>query len=189
MLIVFGNESHYQKQYIYQSDDQEKPTISLEQVGQKLKITATDNKKMQYLTYKWNDGELTRIDVSQNQNDDQTVIETEIDVPNGNNKITITAVDDKDNRAIETRQITTVDAPGLEIWTSGTNLVMHVSDSNGLDKLSVTIDGQTQDTADQLKNKKDETVSLNLAPGKHTISVEITNIYGKKTTKSLAASI
>lgn len=71
----YGNKTYYQKQYIYESTDTTKPTIDIAKSGIKLKITASDDTEMAYMTYKWNDESETRIDATNKEKEITTNIE------------------------------------------------------------------------------------------------------------------
>ena len=102
VIDCYGNKTEYMKQYIYESTDTEKPTIEIAKVGNKLKITATDETKIAYMTYSWNDEEPERVDAKEDQ--DKEIV-AEIDVPKGESKLYVTAVDGEDNKQTRSEKI------------------------------------------------------------------------------------
>jgi len=187
----YGNKTDYMKQYIYESTDTEKPTIEIAKVGNKLKITATDNNKMKYLTYAWNDGEEQRIDAA---NDGDKEISTEIDVDKGENKLYVTAVDGEDNRQTRTETIKAALKPTFTIETEGNNVIIDAKDEVGVKKISITIDGQeySQEVDDSTiaAGKATEIKgSMPMQSGNHTIKVVVTNSSGVEAEKEMSVSI
>ena len=61
---ILGKEVRYRKEYILEDGDVIKPEISLSVTGKNVKITATDNEKMAYITYRWNEEEEIKVDVT-----------------------------------------------------------------------------------------------------------------------------
>lgn len=178
----YGNKTKYFKQYIYESTDITKPTINLSTVGNKLKIIAEDDTEMLYITYSWNDEEEIRIDVSQ---DDKKTIEKDIEVPVGQNKLTITAVDKEENKEKRTENIVGDNKPTFDIQTDGENIVVIAKDDEGISKISITVDDVTTDSGDTPINQTEVTAKLPISRGTHTITVTVTNINGLSETKTV----
>ncbi len=178
----YGNKTRYFKQYIYDSTDITKPTINLATVGSKLKITAEDETEMSYITYSWNDEDNVRIDVSK---DDKKVIEKEIEVPEGQNRLTITAVDKEENKEIRIENIIGDNKPTFDIQTDGENIIVIAKDDQGISKISITIDDVTTDSGDEPINQTEVTAKLPISSGTHTIKVTVTNINGLSETNSV----
>ncbi len=178
----YGNKTKYFKQYIYESSDVTKPTINLSAVGNKLRITAEDDTEMLYMTYSWNDEEEIRIDVSQ---DDKKTIE-EIEVPVGQNKLTITAVDKEENKEKRTENIVGDNKPTFDIQTDGENIIVIAKDDEGISKISITVDDVTTDSGDTPINQTEVTAKLPISRGPHTITVTVTNINGLSETQTVS---
>ena len=93
-------------------EDKLYPVISLEVTDQKkLKITATDETAIDFVTYRWNDGEEQRVDVSE----DEQKIEFEIEILKGKNDLIIVAVDKNSNNTTEQKSFTGVTKPDIKI--------------------------------------------------------------------------
>ena len=93
-------------------EDKLYPVISLEVTDQKkLKITATDETAIDFVTYRWNNDEEQRVDVS----DDEQKIEFEIDILKGKNDLIIVAVDQNSNNTTEQKSFTGVTKPDIKI--------------------------------------------------------------------------
>lgn len=185
VVDYYGNSTTYMKQYIYESKDSGKPTIELSKSGSKLIAKATDDTKMSYLTYAWNDDEATRVDVS----DDEKTITVEIEVPKGENKLTIVAVDAEQNRATRDETILGATKPTFTISTDGTNIIINAQDDVGIDTITVNVDGQEMSSGDNLKNQKEVVAKIPSTTGTHTISVTVKNVSGLEETKTISVSI
>lgn len=178
----YGNKTKYFKQYIYESTDITKPTINLSAVGNKLKITAEDETEILYMTYSWNDEEEIRVDVSQ---DNKKIIEEEIEVPEGQNKLTITAVDKEENKEKRTENIVGDNKPTFDIQTDGENIIVVAKDDEGVSKIEITVDDVTTDSGDTPINQTEVTAKLPISRGTHTITVTVTNLNGLSETNTV----
>ena len=179
-----GNKSYFKKQYIYESSDTGKPEINIDTVDGKLKITATDDTKISYISYKWNDGTETKIDAESNEKE----ISTEIEVESGENKLTIIAVDAEGNQAERDEKIIGDLKPELSISVQNNVLNINAKDDEGISKVSVNIDGKTSDSGETPINQKEVNATMNIEKGNHTIQVVVTNVNGLETKKELSAS-
>lgn len=179
-----GNKSYFKKQYIYESSDTGKPEINIDTVDGKLKITATDDTKISYISYKWNDGTETKIDAESNEKE----ISTEIEVESGENKLTIIAVDAEGNQAERDEKIIGDLKPEVSISVQNNVLNINAKDDEGISKVSVNIDGKTSDSGETPINQKEVNATMNIEKGNHTIQVVVTNVNGLETKKELSAS-
>ncbi len=181
----YGNKTYYQKQYIYESTDTTKPTIDIAKSGIKLKITASDDTEMAYMTYKWNDESETRIDATNKEKE----ITTNIEVKKGQNKLTITAVDSEYNKTTRTETVIGANKPTFTMSTDGKNIIVNAKDDDGVRKISITVDGVTTDSGETPLNMKEVTVQLPVTTGKHTIKVVVKNINSLEETQEITATI
>lgn len=132
-----GQEKEKSKEFI---NDKEKPIIETSIVeNAQLKITATDNFKMNYITYKWNEEEEVKIDV---ENEEDQIIETTIDVKRGKNTITITAVDSVDNVQIIDKTFNGVNEPVIDVLKKQDKLYMKISHDMGFEKIEFSVNGK-----------------------------------------------
>ena len=179
-----GNKSYFKKQYIYVSNDTGKPEINIETVDGKLKITATDDTKMAYISYRWNDNAETKIDAET----DEKEISEEIEVESGTNKLTVVAVDAEGNQAERVENIIGDLKPDVTLSVQNNVLNINAKDDEGISKILVDIDGNTTDSGDKPINQKEVNATVNIEKGNHTIQVVVTNVNGLETKKELAAS-
>ena len=180
----YGNKTEYQKQYVYESQDTQKPSIKFEIAGTKLKIIATDDQKMKYMTYQWSDEEPTRIDaVEVNQKE----IVEEIEVSRGKEKLTIIAVDGEDNKETVTKTILGAKKPTFTLETEESNLIIKAQDESNIKSVKVIIDGE-EEVANDI-NQKEIEAKIGLEAGEHNISVTVTNVDDQELTKELEVNI
>ena len=170
----FGNKKNFHKQYLYDSSDVNKPTIEIAITGTKLNIKANDDVEMDYITYSWNDDEAVRVE----KEDDPREINTNIDVPSGQNKLSIIAVDKEGNRETRTENIIGDTKPTFTLSKDGLNIILNAKDDEGISKVSMTIDGETRDSGETPINQKEISVTWEVTSGTHTISVNVVNVNG-----------
>lgn len=131
-----GQEIPYEKQYQLESN------INFEVSGNKIKITYDGNKKVSYMTYKWNDEDETTIDI------DDTSIEEEIEAIKGLNTLTVVVVDEDNNKDTKTQQIKGISKPKLEIDYDDEreHFVIRTSDDEKLKKIEFRLDQDDEQT-------------------------------------------
>ncbi len=178
-----GNKHNFHRQYIFDSTDANKPTIDIAISGTKLKITATDDVEMDYITYSWNSEEATRVDLEED-NDDKQNIETDVDVPEGQNKLTIIAVDAQGNRETRTENVIGDTKPIFDLLKDGQNLIIKAQDDQGVSRIVMDIDGEIVDSGEESIDLKEVSASIPVESGTHTIKVTVTNVNGLSDTKT-----
>lgn len=134
-----GQEIETSKSFSIEREE-EKPIIETAIVeNSKLKITATDETAMKYITYRWNDEEDIKIEV---EDEESKIIETTIDVKRGKNTITITAVDSSDNSETRDKTFNGVNEPIIEVLKKGNKLYMKMSHDMGFEKIEFSVNGK-----------------------------------------------
>ncbi len=136
-----GEESETSQDYNIE-EDTEKPKIEVdESIGDgKLKITATDeNNMIKYITYKWNDDEEVTVEA---ENENQTSLETVIDVKRGKNTLKITAINGLAKEQTLEKIFNGVNNPIIEVIRDKNTLVMKMTHDMGFKKIEFTVNGQ-----------------------------------------------
>lgn len=107
----------------------------------KLKITATDETKLDFITYRWNDEEETKVEAEES-NPKEIVLE--LDILRGVNDITIVAVDSNNNTTTETKSFTALTKPEVVVMLSadGSTLEIETTHENGISKIYYTLNGR-----------------------------------------------
>lgn len=165
---VNGISSSYESQ----TEVEEKPTITLEQVDGKIKATVTSKINIDYIMYYWDENEA---DAKQfTVNDVKT--ETLIDVLEGTHTLNVVALDTNGNKTTKQQKVIGDNKPELEVKTNGKVFRIISSDDEALAKIEYSLNsGEVQtEEINQKEYKKD----LELANGKNTLTVTVYNSNG-----------
>ncbi len=174
-----GRAVTYMKEIILDGVDILKPTIDIAQgQGSSIRITATDETQIEYITYRIDDGEEIRVNKN---NEDDTRIEYAItEIPRGEHTLYVTAVDSSGNfETDENPIIVSSDRPtitGLSIDYDNGRIIIEAADVDGIASIEVNLNGAVYRMDDV--NRTEATFSLNLQEGTNTISIKITNVNG-----------
>lgn len=174
-----GRAVTYMKEIILDGVDILKPTIDIAQgQGSSIRITATDETQIEYITYRIDDGEEIRVNKN---NEDDTRIEYAItEIPRGEHTLYVTAVDSSGNfETDENPVIVSSDRPtitGLSIDNENGRIIIEAADVDGIASIEVNLNGAVYRMNDV--NRTEATFSLNLQEGTNTISIKITNVNG-----------
>lgn len=169
-----GRAVKYAKEFILDGLDITKPSINIEQETQSnIKITATDETKMAYITYQINDGEEIRIDKTDSEDKTMNYI---LKLEKGENIVTITAVDDSGNIETLEKTIIVSKKPTMELRTDEDNLYIIIKDESGIKDVEVNLNGVVYAAKDV--NQKEIRVPLKLKEGTNSVSVKVTNVDG-----------
>ncbi|MCL2859514.1 MAG: hypothetical protein FWF46_02855 [Oscillospiraceae bacterium] len=183
---INGNTKDFEGTYTGQSAvDTTPPVIELSppsnsDVGSdsKLEITArtTTSTILSYITYKWDNGDETKI----NATDDQTTINATIDIPDGTHTVTVVAVKENGVDATQQGTYTGIKKPTISVVedSTGQYLVITMADDKAITDASIVLNGKNRAiTADQfgvpqiIKN-------IPMDPGQNTITITVTNQDG-----------
>ena len=128
-IDINGQEISYPKEY--EAPD----VIQLEVTGNKLKVTAENETVISYMTYRWNDDNETRIDINSN------VVEQEIDIPMGENTITIVLVNQYNESIVKEQKVKGVLKPTITVTKDNATgeFVITAKDETALDRMEFTI--------------------------------------------------
>lgn len=158
----------------------DKPVIETE-IGQdaRLRIKATSNIEMAYITYKWNEEEEITV---KPENEIDKVIETVIDVKRGENILTVTAVNLQGNAETISKKFNGVNKPVIEVTKRGGSLNMIMKHDKGFEKIEFYLNGQTfiydQNLPEYDPAKKEVGYTFNLQEGENIIIVVATSTEG-----------
>ena len=174
-----GRAVTYTKEIFLEGVDILKPTIDISQgQGSSIRITATDETQIEYITYRIDDGEEIR--VNKNNEDDTRIEYAVTDLPRGEHTLYVTAVDSSGNfETDENPVIVSSDRPtitGLSIDNENGRIIIEAADVDGIASIEVNLNGAVYRMNDV--NRTEATFSLNLQEGTNTISIKITNVNG-----------
>ncbi|MDO5556381.1 MAG: hypothetical protein Q4G09_07270 [Clostridia bacterium] len=133
-----GQEIDSTKSFNRKFDDT-KPIIETSIVNSRLKITATDETAIKYITYKWNEEEAITVEA---ETPEDVIIETTIDIKRGKNTLIITAVDSSDNLETIDKLFSGVNNPVIEVVKIEDKLNMKITHDMGFEKVEFSINGK-----------------------------------------------
>ena len=182
VIDINGVESKYEGKFVSEGGtDILSPVIDISITPEKkLKITATDETKLDFITYRWNDEKEQKIETS----DDDKKIEVEIEILKGQNDLTVTAVDGNNNTTTETKNFNGVTKPEIKITVSADKSSIKVSASHekGLKELKMNINGQDYDINIGNENPPMVEFDVTLADLKNEITVSAKSVDDTETT-------
>lgn len=161
---VNGKTSTYSKEFYMESGkDITKPKIDLSVSGNYIKVTATDETALSYLTYRWNEEEETKLEPNEVEN---AKIEASIEIKRGKNTFTIIAVDSSNNTTTRQEIFEGRVKPTIQVYIDGTELVVVAKHDTGVNKIDITINGQTEsiqkETTTEMTCRKQLSTGYNL---------------------------
>ena len=174
-----GKTVTYSEDYIGEAGDVNKPEIELVVEGQKIKIIAKDETALEFITYYWNNEDETEVDVT---SDDQKQIEESVEILKGENTLTVKATD----KAGNVREVEQVyrgsKKPKIGVTQDSTDLVIAVSDEQGIQKIEYTLNetlysSDPQGTGAPLGRTEVE-FKQPLEEGKNNIHITVYNVDG-----------
>ena len=177
-----GEEIETEKEFYLQATS--KPKIELDDsVGSgKVKIVVSDeNNGIKYITYKWNEEEEITVEAEE---ENQTVLETIIDVKRGRNKLIITAVNGLAKTETISKTYEGVNNPIIEVIRDYDTIYMKISHDMGFEKITFTINGQEYIYGENYpgydNQMKDVEFSFKLKEGENTVIIEAVSTEGTK---------
>lgn len=180
VIDVDGVETHYEQ--ILNSEvgaDKEPPKIVTEIQGNMLKVVATDETEMGFVTYRWNDGEEVRFEPNE---DDKTRIEFEIEILKDQNHLLIVAVDSSNNPSQESNNYTGVTKPTGTVTLSPDkkSIDVYVYHEKGLKEIQLSINNQNYEVPLPEENQKEITFNVTLEAEQNTVKVVATSVDNTK---------
>lgn len=167
-----GTETKSSNKFTY-NIDKKKPIIKLETLEEegKIKITVTDETKLNYMTYKWGNNAEEKIFATE----EETKIEKIILIERGTNKLLVTAVDASKNKSTEEVPYQGIINPTIDAYQQGDTLYIKAIHDMGFEKLEFTINGEayTYDKNFPGYNKELTTLEFTakLKPGENIIII------------------
>lgn len=158
--------------------DETKPKIQITVSGNYAKIKATDETELDYITYKWNDEEETKIYAPQ---EDETTIQESVEILRGQNRLTVLAVDKAGNQYQTVKTYEGITKPVIDVVQEGNELVIKVTDEEGIDYVYYNLNGKEYKLRTEATQKELEYRQA-MDEGDNRISMEAYNIKGEKTT-------
>ena len=168
---INGLESKAERQYSIKGNIE----INIENVDPKIKITASGNEELSYMTYRWDEEEEVRIDINDTQ------IEQLIDVPAGQHTLTVIVVDINNKTETKEQEVMGAKKPELKVTTDGSdNFVITASDEQGIKKIEFIINETEKNKIDldkvlPLEQRKTFEYKYPLHDGENKLEVRVYN--------------
>ena len=140
--------------------------------GNKTKIEAKGENNFEYMTYRWNEEEETKIEISSKE------FSKEIDTPKGENTLTLAFVDEEKETLEKTQKIKGIVEPSISMSYEGKDILIKAEDEDKLTNFKLIKNGQ------EISNKKLEEAlfeyTLKSNEFKHTDKIEVivSNVEG-----------
>lgn len=177
VVDVEGFETSYKKSITSENGtDIVNPEIKIVVTeDKKLKITATDETEIAYVTYKWNNDEEIVVD---ERDEEKKKIEFEIEILKGNNDLTVIAVDANNRTTTENKSFSGVTKPEVKITVASDKKSIHVDcfHEKGLKKVTLNSNGTDYDVAIGDGTPTDVNFDFALPEGNATIKVTATSV-------------
>lgn len=158
-----------------------KPNITIGQTeDNNLLIVATDETALSYITYMWNEGEQVRVDVDE---DNPKEIRVELEIPKGENTITVIAVDASEisntNSATELLKGFTKPEIGYGLTSDESTLEFVCTHENGIKKIYYTLNDKPYEaTFEDSEAPTEVSFTQALDEGYNRIILEVTSVDG-----------
>ena len=188
ILLIFGilmigigiysklknNNENENQEYV-----QSKPIIEIVQKVSKLVINVRSDKVISNVVYKWNSG---KEELVNGTND--TTLEFEINIPEGQNVLTITATDIDGVSDSFNREYTGVEEykPKVEMRQRSNFLDLHCESDTVIKEISYYYDEKAQST--KPIGEKTGDISIDVMPGEHNLTVIVIDEIGREYKKN-----
>lgn len=176
---IAGKTVNYNKNYERAEGDITKPEIELLVESSKIKIVVKDETEIDYISYYWNEEDETIIEARE---ESPKQIEEKIEILRGENTLTIIAVDKAGNKTTKEQVFRGVKKPVINLAREGKDLIIKVTDEEGIQKIEYTLNGvqystDPQNTGTPL-NRKELEFKQTLEDGENEITIKAYSISG-----------
>lgn len=180
---IDGNDTTYDEEiYSENGEDKVNPEIqvTLDNATKQISVVATDETAIDYVTYRWNDEEETRVDADE---EDQKEIKVDIEILKGTNDLTIVAVDKNNNSATKTEKYKGVTKPEITLTVSEDKKKVDVYcyHENGLQEITATINGDTRNVELPEETLQEASFTIELTEATSTVIVKAVSVDGTET--------
>lgn len=171
-IDVNGKTTNLTKEFYMETGrDITKPVIDISVVGNYIKVVATDETALSYLTYRWNEDEETTIQADVT---DSGKIEMNVEILRGKNTITIIAVDSSNNAISREETFEGRVKPTIEVWADGNQLHIVGKHDTGVKQIDYTINGQTYSVQSPVGTEM--TAVQTLSSGYNRVSITVYSV-------------
>ena len=180
IVDVDGIQSKFKREFKYDPNaDIAAPEIKVSAAAGKIVIDVTDNDKLDYITYRWNDDEPTKV---QAEGEDLSKISQSVDVIKGTNKLKVYAIDKSGNTKEFEEDVIGASKPKVDVKRSGAELIIKVTDEEEVTKVVYNLNGTTKTVENTTENKKEFEFRVTLKEGANVIALQAYNKAGLHST-------
>lgn len=156
----------------------DKPVINLMVGGTTLNIIVESKVDLSYVTYKWNSEQEQKIDMLTFQ--DKAKFEKEIEIPKGQNKLLITAVDIYGNKSEKSQEVKGVPVT-IKPVIQGKYIFFEATADESIKQVEFQFNGQNYIIgSDVIKGQKRVTYRIELQQGWNYLKITVTTSSGVK---------
>ena len=162
--------------------DVDKPNISLSVIGNKIKIAVDSKADLAYITYKWNNEQEKKMDMTTFE--DKTKYEVEVEIPKGKNTLLVTATDIYENKSEKSQEVKGIAKPVFAKPVINEPYITFTvtSEDDDIKTIEFFYNGKnykiTEDAIKKSQNAKKVSYKLTLEKGKNTLIVKATTQNG-----------
>lgn len=180
-ILIFGIFMIGSGSYSIYIDSQEstsnaKPTIQVEESETEITLRVSHNKALSKVTYKWNNEEETELQASGRKEVSQA-----IEIPTGENTLTIYAQDEKGQETTYQKAYTLEGDITIDFALDGNNIKVTASGKDELSYLTYRWD-EEEETRVDINNTEIEQ-SIEIPMGQHTLTVIVVDVNNTTQTK------
>lgn len=151
---------------------EQKPSIELEQIENKIQITVESSINIDYISYYWDNDD----ENAQKYTINDTKTETLVEVLEGNHDLNIVAVDIEGNENKKTQTIIGDTKPELNVTSDGKKFVINASDDEELTKIEYKLN--SNEVISKEINNTEYSEMIDLEDGVNKLMVKIYNKNG-----------
>ena len=178
IIVTDVNHKVYRYEKEYYVEGTGKPTVELSVTNKnQIKMKAKDIFGLQAIEYSWNNGEIVTVKPNE---EDNTTIETTVDIPLGQNTLNVIATNINGFQTSKTLDIKGIKKPEVTLLKETGGLYIKVEDAEGVKEINYTLNGKkyTINSAYFGTNNKVVEYTQPLADGENYIILEAYNTSG-----------
>ena len=166
---IEGRKTAESKRFEYQGIDIEFIVVD----NNKIKIKAEDSAGLKKIEFKWNNEEEVVVNP---QDEGDTIIEQETQIPQGLNTLTVVATNINDETQEKKQDIKGVLPPTIKVARSGDDLVIILTDEEGI--MEFTHKQNDKEKKVKGDSKKEIKYRYKLSDGHNLVEISVTNVEG-----------
>lgn len=178
IIVTDVNQKVYRYEKEYYVEGTGKPIVELAVTNKnQIKMKAKDMLGLQTIEYSWNNGEIVTVRPNEEEN---TIIETIVDIPLGQNTLNVVATNNSGLQTSKTIDIKGIKKPEVTLLKEANGLSIKVEDAEGIKEINYTLNGKkyTINSAYFGTNNKVVEYTQPLADGENYIILEAYNTSG-----------